>query len=109
AAEADAVEVRRNVEREAWSAVQAASSLYAQWQSYAQALAAQTTVGTRTRRAWELGEASLSEHLLAQRNLRQTRLAETEARLDALQAALRVRIDAHMPWHSADIPVRPMQ
>jgi outer membrane protein TolC len=100
AAEAEAADVRRAIEQGAWLAVQAAQSKRAQWQSHQQALAAQTAANTRTRRAWELGEAPLGEYLLSLRSLRQARLAETQARVDALQAAMLVRIDAHAMWHS---------
>jgi outer membrane protein TolC len=100
AAEAEAADVRRAIEQGAWLAVQAAQSKRAQWQSHQQALAAQTAANTRSRRAWELGEASLGEYLLSLRSLRQARLAETQARVDALQAAMLVRIDAHAMWHS---------
>jgi outer membrane protein TolC len=101
AAEAEAAGVRRETEQAAWLVVQAADSQRRQWQAHQQALTAQTAAVTRTRRAWELGEASLGEYLLAQRNLHQARLAEAQARVDALQAALRVRVDAHQLWHSA--------
>ena len=108
AAEAEALGVRRAVEQGAWVAVQAADSKRTQWQSFTQALAAQTTASNRTRRAWELGEAPLAEYLLTLRNLRQTRLGEAQARIDALQASALVRIDAHALWHSkgahADAP-----
>lgn len=99
-AEAEAADVRRATEQGAWLAVQAAQSKRTQWQSHQQALAAQTAANTRTRRAWELGEAPLGEYLLSLRSLRQARLAETQARVDALQAAMLVRIDAHAIWHS---------
>lgn len=102
AAEAEALGVRRAVEQSAWVAAQAAESKRTQWQSFAQALAAQTTASNRTRRAWELGEAPLAEHLLTLRNLRQTRLGEAQARIDALQASALVRIDAHALWHSKE-------
>jgi outer membrane protein TolC len=102
ASEAEADGVRRGVEQAAWMAVQAADSKRQQWLSYQQALDAQAAATTRTRRAWELGEAPLAEYLLAQRNLRQAQLAETQARLDALHAALLVHIDAHALWHSAE-------
>lgn len=101
AAEADAADMLRTVEQEAWISVQAAQSKHAQWQALQQALTAQTAASQRTRKAWELGEAPLSEYLLALRNLHQARLAETQARVDALHAALRVRIDAHAMWHNA--------
>lgn len=100
AAEADALDVRRQAEQAAWTFVQIADGKRQQWQSLQRALAAQDAASTRTRRAWELGEAPLSEHLLAQRSQRQARLAEAQARVDALEAALRVRVDAHALWHS---------
>lgn len=100
AAEAEAANMQRTIEQEAWMAVQAAHSKRAQWQALQQALAAQTAVSQRTRTAWELGEAPLSEYLQALRILHQTRLAAAQAQVDALQAALRVRIDAHALWHS---------
>jgi outer membrane protein TolC len=83
AAEAEAADVRRAIEQGAWLAVQAAQSKRAQWQSHQQALAAQVAANTRTRRAWELGEAPLGEYLLSLRSLRRARLAETQARVDA--------------------------
>jgi outer membrane protein TolC len=103
AAEAEAIGVRRTVEQGAWAAVQAADSKRTQWQAVTQALVILTTASHRTERAWELGEASLSEHLLTVRNLRQTRLAEAMARVDALEASALVRIDAHELWHSTEV------
>ena len=101
AAEAEALGVRRAVEQSAWVAVQAVDSKRTQWQSFAQALAAQTTASNRTRRAWEL-ERPLGRIPLTLRNLRQTRLGEAQARIDALQASALVRIDAHALWHSKE-------
>lgn len=100
AAEAEATDVQRTIEQEAWMSVQAAHSKRAQWQALQQALMAQSAASQRTRTAWELGEAPLSEYLQALRTLHQTRLAAAQAQVDALQAALRVRIDAHALWHS---------
>ncbi len=99
AAEAEAAGVRRTIEQAAWATAQAAESRLAQWQSQQQALVAQATASTRARRAWELGETPLGEYLLAQRNQRQARLAEAQTRVDALQALLLVRVDAHELWH----------
>lgn len=98
-AEAEAAGMRRAVEREAWDTVLAAGSKHSQWLSFTEAVAAQTIASNRTRRAWELGEAPLAEYLLALRNLRQVKLAETQARVDALTAAALVRIDARSLWH----------
>ncbi len=100
AAEAEADGVRRIVEQTAWLTVQAADSRREQWLAQQRSLAAQETAGARMRRAWELGETPLGDYLLTQRNLRQARLAEALARVDALQAALLVRVDAHELWHA---------
>ncbi len=102
-AEADGM--RRMIGQEAWATVQAAESRYAQWRAQQVALAAQTTATTRTRRAWELGETALGEYLLALRSEGQVRLAEAQARVDALEAGLRVRVDSHELWH----PELPME
>ncbi|MFN7184221.1 MAG: TolC family protein, partial [Thermomonas haemolytica] len=63
------------------------------------AATAQEAAAARTRRAWELGEAPLAEWLLAQRNARASRSQERQARVDALEATLLVRIDSHELWH----------
>ncbi|TGY31035.1 MULTISPECIES: TolC family protein [Stenotrophomonas] len=97
AAEADGM--RRMIGQEAWATVQAAESRLAQWQAQRVALAAQTTATRRTRRAWELGETALGEYLLALRSEHQVRLAEAQARVDALEAGLLVRVDSHELWH----------
>ena len=99
AAEADAAAVRRMIEQGAWVTTRAADSLLAQWQAQQQALAAQSAASRRIRRAWELGEAPLGEYLLAQRSQRQAQLAEASARIDALEAGLRVQVDSHELWH----------
>jgi outer membrane protein TolC len=103
----DASRVQRAIEQSAWIKVQTAASTYAQWQSSQQALKAQYSAATKTKRAWELGEAPLAEYLLAARNLRQAQLDEANARINALRSALDVRIDAHALWHSGAHQKRP--
>ena len=92
--------MQRTIRQAAWVSVQTATSTYDQWNARQQALEAQKAASLKTRRAWELGEAPLAEYLLATRNLRQAQLEEASARVDATQAALMVRIDAHDMWHS---------
>ena len=98
-AEAEADGVRRTIAREAQATADLAETRHAEWQAMQAAAAAQDAAAARTRRAWELGEAPLAEWLLAQRSARQARAAEVRSRLDALEAALRVRIDSHELWH----------
>ena len=104
AAELEAASVQRNVEQAAWQAVQAAQSKRAQWQSFQQAWRAQVAASKRTGRAWELGEAPLSEYLLSLRSLAQAQLIATQARVDALQAMMRVFIDAQIMWSPEHTP-----
>ena len=98
-AQADADGMRAMVERDAWATAHAAEAQQAQWQALQAAAEAQASATTRTRRAWELGEAALGEWLLAQRNARLARTAELRGRVDALQAALMVQVDSHELWH----------
>ena len=97
--EAELASVTRMIELEARQTTQAVEQLHARWQARYQALAAMQRASERTRRAWELGEADLSEYLLAQRNHRQAQLDETQTRVDALEAIQRVHVDSHELWH----------
>lgn len=98
-AAADADGVALAIAREAQATADLAMARYAQWQAMHAAAAAQEMASARTRRAWELGEAGLGEWLLAARSARQARAQEVQARVDALEAALLVRIDSHELWH----------
>lgn len=100
AADAEAAAVRRAIEQAAWATAEAVPSRLLQWQAQQRSLVAQEAASARTRRGWELGETPLAEYLLAQRNHRQARLAEALARVDALQALLLLRVDAHELWHA---------
>lgn len=102
---AEATGMRRLIEREAASLVRSAEDLRGQWQAVQAARVAQQAATDRLRRAWELGEAGLSDWLLASRNDGQARRAEAVARVDALEAGLRVRVDSHELWH----PELPME
>ena len=97
--EAELASVTRMIELEARQNTLAVEQLHARWQARYQALTAMQRASERTRRAWELGEADFSEYLLAQRNHRQAKLDETQARVDALEAIQRVQVDSHELWH----------
>lgn len=99
AAEVEADGVRQRIEREAAATVAEVALRHQQWQAQHAAAQAQGAATARTRRAWVLGEVGLSEHLQARRAAHQSALAETRARVDALDAMLRLRIDAHALWH----------
>ncbi|WP_147654177.1 TolC family protein [Vulcaniibacterium gelatinicum] len=98
-AQADVDGMRLSITREAQATADLAEARHAQWQALQAAATAQEAAAARTRRAWELGEAPLAEWLLAQRNARASRSQERQARVDALEAALLVRIDSHELWH----------
>ena len=102
AAQAEADGMRAMIEREARDATLAAEARLAQWQALQASADAQAVATTRTRRAWELGEAPLGEWLLARRDAHAARMAAVRARVDALEAALKVQVDSHALWHDDD-------
>ena len=104
AMQAEAGGMRRLVEQEAWASTSAAESRFTQWKALHAALAAQEAASQRSRRAWELGAGTLGDYLLAERSTQQVRLAEAVMRADAVEAALRVRVDSHELWHP-ELPV----
>lgn len=95
----DAAAMRREITREAVVTVTAAAAFAEQWQAQQAALTASDAARQRVKRGWELGEISLSEWLLVQRQHGQIAIAEADARADAEQARLRVLVDAHDIWH----------
>ena len=46
-------------------------------------------------------QAALAELIAAQRQEQESALAESDARANALEAALLIRVDAHELWHDA--------
>ncbi len=95
----DAMRMRRQIEREAGQAVQAAETSRRQWQAQRQALDASNAATRRVQRGWQLGELGIADWLLAERAQRQIALDEADARIAAEQARLRVLVDAHELWH----------
>ncbi|WP_454727601.1 MULTISPECIES: TolC family protein [Cupriavidus] len=63
-----------------------------------EALALQRSAAARTGRAYQAGEAGLSELLMVRRALADTTLAERTAMVDALEADSRLRLDLHRMW-----------
>ena len=76
-----------------------ASDALGQWRAQREANEAMRAAANRTHRAWELGETGLAERLLAARRAREMTYQELDARAEALDAQLRVRIDSHDLWH----------
>jgi hypothetical protein len=57
--------------------------------------AAQAAIATRLGRAYTLGEAALSDWLLARRHASEAQQQAMGARLEAIEAAARLRLDLH--------------
>ena len=95
AASARADDLERRVQADfetGWSDATARASAA---RALAQAAAAQATLATRLGRAYTLGEAALSDWLLARRNAGEAQLQALGARLEAIEAAARLRLDLH--------------
>lgn len=90
--------VEREVLVDAQAAFEAAVAADRAWTALAQAHARSAQAAQLAGRAFELGEGSLSEVLLARRGLLEARLAERQAALDALEARARLHLDAHLLW-----------
>jgi len=93
--------MRRAIGREAEQTVRHADASYRVWRDRQRALEAVRASTARARRAYVLGEAGIAELIAAQRQEQESALAESNARADALEAALLIRIDAHELWHDA--------
>lgn len=99
ALEAQAEAVQRVIAQEARATARGAETAYALWQAQQAALQAHEAATHRSRRAWELGEGSLSQYLLTEKAAQQVRLDEGDARVDACAALLKTWIDSHELWH----------
>ncbi|MDE3141197.1 MAG: TolC family protein [Pseudomonadota bacterium] len=91
--------VMREVHLSAAQVVSQAEALHALWQQRALAQAAATASLEKTRRAYALGEAGISEVLLAAQGAAKTDQAAGRAAVDTLYAVERVAVDAHARWH----------
>ncbi|MBN8443072.1 MAG: TolC family protein [Thauera sp.] len=96
AAQEAAVEAR--VRTEASRTLAVVRSSYQTWQRLQAAAAAQQTATDMQEKAWKLGEASIADLLQARRTADELHLAERLARIDALAALQRWRLDTHELW-----------
>lgn len=96
AAQEAAVEAR--VRTEATRELAAVRSSYQTWQRLQAAATAQQTATDMQEKAWKLGEASIADLLQARRTADELHLAERLARIDALAALHRWRLDIHELW-----------
>ncbi|QOD91312.1 TolC family protein [Lysobacter sp. CW239] len=98
ASHAQAEAMRRQVTQDGELAVHDAAGTLAQWRALKSAYDASAAASQRLNRGWQLGELSLAEWLVAERNHRQIAWAETTARAKAIEAWLRVHVDSHELW-----------
>ncbi|TAK94610.1 MAG: TolC family protein [Aquabacterium sp.] len=101
-AEQQAEAIHQKVLTEASTAWLTAQSALTAWQSQEQARQRHEQVFKTVVRAWELGEYSQSDVLLARRQFMETALAEINARAEARHAALRLKLDLHETWEFDD-------
>ncbi|MGY0504430.1 TolC family protein [Luteimonas sp. e5] len=99
---AEALGIVRQTRQEAELAVHQAEVSRAHWQAQREALEASTRASQRIHRGWQLGELALADWLLAERTRAAIALAETQARIAAEEARLRVLVDSHELWHAHD-------
>lgn len=81
--------------RRAW---RQAGSSYEQWQRLAAVAERMEANAELLDKAWRLGEGQFSELQQARRQAIETRLAATQAQLDANEARYRLEVDAHTLW-----------
>ena len=79
-----------------------AEASYESWRRAEDAAQRIEQAAALTARARTLGEAGLSDVLLAQRQANEARLNANSARLDALEARYRLYVDSHQLWPYAD-------
>lgn len=104
AAAADLQAVRLTMQETADADLVEAQSLLTAWQQARDALEAQAGALQKTRRGQQLGEISLADVLLAERQVHDASRAEAMARTDAMRALTRIRIDSHELWIGDDEP-----
>lgn len=102
-AQADAAErrqmaIERRIGAEAAAVVQTARTGVATWQASRDAADRLTQAASMTTRAYQLGEGTLNDLLLARRQANEAQLAAALARLDAREQRYRLLLDAHKLW-----------
>lgn len=107
AAEADRAaqmlaQTRRKVELEAWRVATLALEQLTTWKQLDAARLDTERSAALQARAYELGEATLTEVQQARRLALEAALTAENARVDALQAQARLRLDSHQIWTPGD-------
>ena len=102
AVQADLQAVRLNMQETADADLVEAQTFLTAWQRAREALDAQTGALQKIRRGQQLGEFSLADVLLAERQFHDALRSEAMARTDAMRALTRIRIDSHELWIGDD-------
>lgn len=98
AAASRASAAERRIAAEAAALHESARAGFASWQASRDAAERLARAADMTARAYQLGEGSLSDLLLARRQAHEAQLAATLARLEARERHARLRLDAHQLW-----------
>ncbi|MDD2884106.1 MAG: TolC family protein [Dechloromonas sp.] len=98
AASQDEAAVQQKISSEAATLYRHATAAVDAWQAAKTAAEQMQQAAAMSARAWQLGEGSLSESLLARRLAHDAQLAALNRQLDALALQHRLRLDAHQLW-----------
>lgn len=98
AAHAEEQLVRMEVEETAQADLAEARYRIAAWQRSRETVEAQMAALTKLRRGQQLGEIDLADQLLGERMVHDAFRIEAEARVQAMRAITRLRIDSHDLW-----------
>jgi outer membrane protein TolC len=90
--------VQRRLESDISSAHNQAISSYESWRTAREVAIAVAHNAELVNKAYNLGESSITDSLIAQRSALDASLAETLARLDANESRYRLLLDAHQLW-----------
>jgi outer membrane protein TolC len=104
AVQADLQAVRLTMRETADADLVEAQSFLTAWQRAREALDAQAGALQKIRRGQQLGEISLADVLLSERQVHDAFRVEAMARTDAMRALTRIRIDSHELWIGDDEP-----
>ena len=102
AVQADLQAVRLNMQETADADLVEAQTFLTAWQRARDALDAQVGALQKVRRGQQLGEISLVDVLMAERQVHDAFRAEAMARTDAMRTLTRIRIDSHELWIGDD-------
>jgi len=89
---------RQKVTAEAAALYHSASASVASWQAASRAAEQLENAAAMTMRAYQVGEGSLNDLLLARRQALEARLAARLLQLEAVERGYRLQLDAHRLW-----------